>query len=256
MKNLKASILVVNYNNGKYINQNVKSLKSQTYKNTEIIYHDDNSTDNSVAIIKKFKNIKIIKNKNKGKFGSFNQMYGFKRAYSKCKGDIIFLLDSDDYFHQNKIKKIIEKFNKNKKIDVIYDLPILVKKKKFIRVQNQKKLLKTYWPYIPPQSCISIRKKMFKKIMKKISFKYFPDIWMDFRFAIYLKYVEKKFYIYEKNLTFYRYVENSASSKFNYLLFNWWRRRMQAHNYVIYFFKKNNITHKKNFDYFITKFVN
>ena len=63
MKNLKASILVVNYNNGKYINQNINSLKNQTYKNIEIIYHDDNSTDNSLLILNKFKKIKLIKNK-------------------------------------------------------------------------------------------------------------------------------------------------------------------------------------------------
>ena len=245
MKNLKASILVVNYNNGKYINQNINSLKNQTYKNIEIIYHDDNSTDNSLLILNKFKKIKLIKNKKKGKFGSFNQIEGFKRAFKRCKGDIIFLLDSDDYFHQNKIKKIVRKFNQNKGILVIYDLPILVKQNKFYKVKNKEKFFKTYWPYIPPQSCISLRREIFNEIIKKISFKYFPDIWMDFRIAIYLMYIEKKFHVLEKHLTYYRKVENSASSKFKYLSLSWWTRRMQAHDYIIFFFKKFNISIKK-----------
>ena len=113
MKNLKASILVVNYNNGKYIKQNIESLKNQVYKNIEIIYHDDLSTDNSIEILKKFKNIKLIKNKKKGKFGSFNQMDGFIRAFKKSTGDVIFLLDSDDYFDFKKVKTIISKFQNN-----------------------------------------------------------------------------------------------------------------------------------------------
>mgnify|MGYP001441441066 CR=1 FL=1 len=256
MKNLKASILVVNYNNGKYIKQNIESLKNQVYKNIEIIYHDDLSTDNSIEILKKFKNIKLIKNKKKGKFGSFNQMDGFIRAFKKSTGDVIFLLDSDDYFDFKKVKTIISKFQNNQKITAIYDLPILVKKNNFINVKNKKNFLKTYWPYIPPQSCITIKKQKFNKIMKKISFRLFPDIWMDFRMAIYLKYVEKNFFILEKNLTYYRIVENSASSKFKFLSINWWKRRMQAHKYIIFFFKKNYLIHSKNSDYHITKFIN
>ena len=56
---------------------------------------------------KKFKKIKIIKNSKRGKYGSFNQMSAFERAFRLSKGEIIFLLDSDDYFEKNKIEKII-----------------------------------------------------------------------------------------------------------------------------------------------------
>ena len=256
MKNLKASILVVNYNNGKYINQNINSLKNQTYKNIEIIYHDDNSTDNSLLILNKFKKIKLIKNKKKGKFGSFNQIEGFKRAFKRCKGDIIFLLDSDDYFHQNKIKKIVRKFNQNKGILVIYDLPILVKQNKFYKVKNKEKFFKTYWPYIPPQSCISLRREIFNEIIKKISFKYFPDIWMDFRIAIYLKYITKSFFVLNNNLTYYRQSPNAISSDFKFFSYQWWKRRKQAHEYIVYYFKKNNIFYKKNFYFYLNSLIN
>ena len=81
--------------------------------------------------------------------------------------------------------------------------------------------------------------------MAKISFKYFPDIWMDFRIAIYLMYIEKKIFRFRKNLTYYRKVENSASSKFKYLSLSWWIRRMQAHNYVIFFLKNLKFLIKK-----------
>ena len=56
---MRASIVIANYNNGKFINECITSLKNQTYKNYEIIIFDDNSKDNSIEEMEKFKNIKI-----------------------------------------------------------------------------------------------------------------------------------------------------------------------------------------------------
>ena len=62
--NIKVSVLVVNYNNSKYINKCINSLLNQDYRNIEIIFLDDNSFDNSNNVIKKFKKkIKIAKKK-------------------------------------------------------------------------------------------------------------------------------------------------------------------------------------------------
>ena len=57
---MKASIVIANYNNSNFIEECINSLNSQTYKNIEIIFFDDNSKDNSIDIIKKFTNVKII----------------------------------------------------------------------------------------------------------------------------------------------------------------------------------------------------
>ena len=66
LKKIKASILIANYNNQKYILDCINSLLNQDFEGKfEIIFHDDNSRDNSLDIIKQFKNIKIIKNKKK-----------------------------------------------------------------------------------------------------------------------------------------------------------------------------------------------
>ena len=253
MKKIKASVLIANYNNQKHINECLKSLLKQNYKNFEIIFHDDCSVDNSIIKVKKFKNVKIISNKKRGKYGSFNQITAYERAFKYSRGEIIFLLDSDDYFSYQKIKNIINTFNKNNKIKVIYDLPIIINNKEKKIIKNKKKIINNFWPYIPPQSCISIRRKDFKRIIKKIKIKNFYDIWIDFRLGIYLIYIEKNFFILEKNLTYYRQNNYSVSSNFKFLSANWWSRRMQAHNYVKFFFKKNKIIYKKNFDYYLTK---
>ena len=106
---MKASIVIANYNNAKFINECIKSLNNQTYKNFEIIIFDDNSKDNSIEEMEKFKNIKIIKNKIQTKYGSLNQMNAFYKAIEISEGEIIFFLDSDDFL-MKKIEEIINVF--------------------------------------------------------------------------------------------------------------------------------------------------
>ena len=105
MKDIKVSVLIANYNNEQYLSECIDSIKKQTYQNVEIIIHDDSSSDNSIKKINKYKNIKNIKNKKRGKYGSYNQMKAYNRAFKISNGEIIFLLDSDDLFKKNKIKK-------------------------------------------------------------------------------------------------------------------------------------------------------
>ena len=256
MKKKKVSVLIANYNNQDYLNECISSVKKQTYKNTEIIFHDDFSSDNSLKTINKFKNLKIIKNDKRGKYGSYNQMNAYYKAFKKSKGDIIFLLDSDDLFKKNKINTVVNVFSNNNKISTIFDLPIIKRENNLKYIKNKKKVISNFWPYIPPQSCIAIRRKDFKKIINQINFNLFPDIWMDFRIALYLKYISKNFFILNRNLTYYRQSPAMISANFKFLSFAWWRRRMQAHNYVKYFFLQNKIGSKINLDYLLTNMIN
>ena len=124
MINKKVSVLVANYNNAKHINECIQSIINQTHQNIEIIIFDDFSNDNSIREIKKFKNIELIVNDKRGSFGSFNQMNAYKEAFKKSSGEIVFFLDSDDYFHEDKINKVLDRFNSIKNTEIICDLPI------------------------------------------------------------------------------------------------------------------------------------
>lgn len=255
---MKATILIANYNNQKYLKDCINSLLKQSYKNKEIIFFDDKSNDNSIKEAKKFKNIIILKNnKIKKKYGSYNQINSYKQAFKKSTGDIIFFLDSDDFFHPKKIDEVIKKFKKNRNAKVIFDMPIIYfnKKKKFNKSTSYK-FIKSYWPYIPPQSCIAIKRKYVNKVFSLIDFNRYPSIWMDFRVGIVSKYIFTNFLILKKNLTFYRQTKNNISSNFKHLSKNWWNRRMHAHAYIKYFFKKNKIVYKKNLDFYLTSFFN
>ena len=76
---MKTSVVIANFNSEKYIEQCINSLKSQTYKDLEIIFFDDNSSDNSLNKIKKFSNVKVIENKIQTNYGSLNQLNAFKK---------------------------------------------------------------------------------------------------------------------------------------------------------------------------------
>ena len=81
-------------------------------------------------------------------------------------------------------------------------------------------------------------------------------MWLDFRMLIVSIYIIKNFRIINENLTYYRQTNSNVSSKFKFLSLNWWKRRNQAHDFVKYVFNKFKIQHLKNFDYFLTKFIN
>jgi glycosyltransferase involved in cell wall biosynthesis len=255
--NIKVSVLVVNYNNSKYINKCIYSLLNQDYQNIEIIFLDDNSSDNSNNIIKKFKKkIKIIKkNYRKQNVGAFDQIKSFKECFKISTGKLIFLLDSDDYFHKTKISKFVNKF-KEKKRNIVCDMPILKFPKYEKKVKIKKSFFNNYWPYLPPTSCIAIDRKVFKKLLVVADKNHFSNIWLDFRIGILAKYVFKKYYILNNNLTYYRQSNNNVSSNFKHLSKNWWIRRYEAHSYVTFVFDKYKIKYRKNFDFFLTKFMN
>lgn len=104
------SIIIPVYNVEKYIENCLKSIIKQTYKNLEIILIDDGSNDCSVKIIEKYigdKRIKLIKQKNKGVSAARN--IGIKKA----KGKYLMFVDSDDWLDLNCIEKCINFMEKN-----------------------------------------------------------------------------------------------------------------------------------------------
>jgi len=250
------SVIIASYNNAKFIKKCLTSILNQTYKKIEIIVVDDCSTDNSIQVLKKFKKkIKLIKNKTKNNIAGYDQMQTYYNGFVRSRGDIICFLDSDDYYEKNKIQNVLNFFIINKKENILFDLPIIKKNCEYKFAKNKEKIIQTFWPYFPPQSCISVKRNTLKKIFRSIKFPKFPDIHMDFRIAIYSKFLIGKINVLNKNLTYYRQTKDNVSSKFKFLSKSWWKRRKQAHEYIIYFFKKNKIKYEKNFDYYLTNLV-
>ena len=109
------SVVITNYNYGKFLNKSIRSVIAQTYKNIEIILIDDCSTDNSKDIYEEFnKKIKIIEHKkNKGIVETRNE------AIDIIKGDFLCFLDADDYFDNDYIENLYQVLIENE-ADVVY----------------------------------------------------------------------------------------------------------------------------------------
>jgi glycosyltransferase involved in cell wall biosynthesis len=105
------SILINNYNYGRFLAEAIDSALNQTYPHIEIIVVDDGSTDNSREIIKSYENkiIPILKH-NGGQASAFNA------GFAASQGEIICFLDSDDIFQQDKVKEVVDIFTNNQGI--------------------------------------------------------------------------------------------------------------------------------------------
>lgn len=92
------SVIVPVYNVEKYLRKCVDSIINQTYKNIEILLIDDGSTDASGTICddysQRYANVTAYHKQNGGLSSARN--YGIERA----KGELIGLVDSDDYIHE------------------------------------------------------------------------------------------------------------------------------------------------------------
>ena len=185
----KLSIIITNYNNGKYISKCIRSIYDQKkyFSKINLIIVDDCSNDNSLDIIQKFlkfKNIKLIKNKkNLGLVKSCN------KAIKISKTDFIIRVDADDYVSKNFIKYFLKYINKNYHF-IFSDYKIVTEKRlKNIRIKKFQELI----------SCsVAFKKSIFTKIGGYRNF-----LWEEYDF--YLRYLEKTKKVKKINKFLYYY---------------------------------------------------
>ncbi len=258
-KLIEISILISNFNNKKFVIDSIKSVQNQKFNNYEIIVIDDRSTDGSYKLLKNLKNIKLIQTTKKKNHSSYNQMNAYVEGFKKSCGRIICFLDSDDLFKGNKLEYVYKFFKKNKKKQILFDMPIIFfnKKKNYQMKINKRSKYLIPWSQFPPQSCISIRRNYLKRIIKKVIFFKFPNTWLDFRILCQTTIDFKKIDIISRYLTIYR--QNPNSQIINYkkkFSKNWWKKREEAHLFQKFLYKKNKVPLNYSIDRFFTKIIN
>ena len=109
--NSLVSIIVPVFNPGPFFTECIESILCQTYKDIEIILVDDGSTDNSPSLCdlyaSNYPNVFAFHNTNHGV--SYSRNFGI----SKCKGDYIAFVDSDDYIDNSMIEKLMMSIKAN-----------------------------------------------------------------------------------------------------------------------------------------------
>ena len=217
MKNMPLVSIVMNcFNGADYLENALNSVINQTYKNWELIFWDNNSTDNSYEIFKKFKDSRF-------KYFKSNQhtiLYQARNeAIKKTSGEFISFLDTDDIWLSDKLEKQIPLFNDDE-VGLVYGNCWIHNKKNFFKskkIFSKKKLSKGIITkhllndYKVGLLTILIRKKFIENIDSTFDTKY--DLLADFDFVIKFS-LKHKFDCIQEPIAIYRRHENQLQRKF------------------------------------------
>ncbi len=110
------SIVTPSFNQGQFIEETIKSVINQKYRNIEYIIIDGGSTDQTKEILLKYDNkiSKVVVEPDDGQSDAINK--GFKMA----KGELVGWLNSDDIMHENCVEEIVNLYKQNKNAVIIY----------------------------------------------------------------------------------------------------------------------------------------
>jgi|SaaInl8_200m_RNA_FD_contig_111_262007_length_14866_multi_10_in_0_out_0_12 glycosyltransferase involved in cell wall biosynthesis len=206
------SIITVVYNGEKYLEETILSVINQTYDNVEYIIIDGGSTDGTIDIIKKY-NDKIdywVSEKDDGIYDGMN------KGIKLCMGDIIGLINADDWYEKDTISLVIEKYLENNDYDIFHgninyiDKSQKKYKPKFTYTNMLYKGMSLYHP-----TCF-VKKSLYNDELFDSNYKLVADY--KFIFSMMLK--EKNFYYIDKVLANMR--AGGAGTAF-------WKRIVEGH---------------------------
>lgn len=116
---LKISIITATYNSGKTVGDTLKSVLAQTYHDYELLVVDGASKDNTLEVVKKMEplfegRMRYISEPDKGIYDAMNK--GIRMA----TGDVIGILNSDDFYTSDDALACIAWTLENEKVDAVY----------------------------------------------------------------------------------------------------------------------------------------
>jgi len=184
------SIVTPSYNQGRFIEENILSVKLQDYPHIEHIVIDGGSTDGTVETLKKYEgtyNLRWISEPDKGQADAVN------KGFALAKGEIIGWLNSDDvYFDRGTISAVVEAFQKYPKADIIYgDCAYIWEDGTILRVQcvpnfRYSRLLRGCFleqPAVFFRRHVVKRHKLEKRLKVAIDYEYWLRIGKEYRFV-------------------------------------------------------------------------
>lgn len=116
---MKITIITATYNSADTLKNTFDSVLEQTYTNYEYIVVDGLSKDGTLDIIKEYEGkfngkMRYISEKDKGLYDAMN------KGIAMATGDIVGILNSDDFYSSCDILEVIAKNIKEKGVDAVY----------------------------------------------------------------------------------------------------------------------------------------
>ena len=171
------SVIMNCYNSDEFLNEAIESVLNQTYKNWEIIFWDNQSTDNSAKIVKSYddERIKYFYAPTHTSLGE-----GRNRALEKVSGEFISFLDCDDLYLPNKLENTLMYFT-DKDIGLVYTNGYTLFDDKNIKKQFYKNIQQSGDMF---ENWIASYQVMIPSVMFRRSVLDDLDYWFDTRFSM------------------------------------------------------------------------
>lgn len=169
------SVLINTYNYGRFIEECIERVLLQEFPQNavEIIVVDDGSTDDTNKRIQKYlPRIRYIYSENQGQASAYNI------GAQQSQGKVICFLDSDDYWHPHKLRSVVDTFDSDEHIDVVYHRLTVVDESRqelgrtppdnvstACRLLSGEQILRSLGSSSPPSSAICVRSACLKQIL-------------------------------------------------------------------------------------------
>lgn len=241
------SIIIPVYNVGGYIKECLESIIQQTYKDLQVIIVDDESTDNTMDIVRqykdKFKDLTILYQKNAGVSAARNT------AFSHIKGEYTIYIDPDDFLEINMLEEMKSVAEKNEADIVISEYYVYYKKsdsRNYIEKYNvdSRKIYNNY-DVMDLMLNYKLQGQLWNKffrtdLLKKINFTFELGRYIQDAFPVFKAiYESKRISFINKPLYYYRQRQTSTVHKKNdKLVEDYYHAMMSIINYI----KDQNIT--------------
>ena len=123
------SVALCTFNGSKYVEEQIRSILNQTMPVDEIVVCDDGSMDDTLTMVEELSSeteiaIRIFRNEQQ-----MGPSWNFNKAIELCQGDIVFLSDQDDVWCDNKVQVVIDWFDKNPHVSVVFSDAALIDEK-------------------------------------------------------------------------------------------------------------------------------
>ena len=200
------SIITVVYNGAKTLEQTIQSVLNQSYTNIEYIIIDGGSTDGTLDIIKKHeKDISFwVSEPDKGLYDAMN------KGISYAKGELIGMINSDDWYELNAVELIVECYIKNPGKSIFHGdrYDVLEDGSRKVKKFNSSRFKFIYYGMTYNHPSMFVHKKIYKNELYNINLQALSDY--EFVLKQYIKEPENFMYLPE---TYVNYRLDGVSSQ-------------------------------------------